>query len=306
MDRRRPDVWLTYHTYYKGPDILGPPLSVRSGIPYVIFQGIYATKRKRKLKSWPGYVLNTRALCTAGHVFTNKRKDLLNLDRILPANRRTYVKPGILPEDFSYHTAARDDLRRSWKVGNDPVILSAAMFRPDVKTQGLMMVIRACGRLFQKGKRFFLAIAGDGKEKNRLMRLAQKHLPEKTRFVGKIPRDQMYRFYSAGDVFVFPGIRESLGMVYLEAQSCGVPVVAFSNEGTPEVIKHRKTGILVPAFDFDAFTQAIEVLLDEETLRRRMSRAARVYVREHHDIDTNYRVIEDVLYRTIEPGSLNP
>ncbi len=43
----------------------------------------------------------------------------------------------------------------------------------------------------------------------------------------------MYRYYSACDLFVFPGIRESLGLVFLEAQSCGLPVVAFDNAGVP-------------------------------------------------------------------------
>ena len=182
IDRVRPDVWLTYHTYYKAPDVLGPAVSSQTRIPYVIFQGVYATKRKKRLKTWPGYVLNTKALTTAGHVFTNKRKDLLNLDRILPFSRLTYVAPGIFPEGFSFCANARRDLRRSWNAGNDPVILSAAMFRSDVKTEGLAMVIRACGRLLQRSRRFILAIAGDGKEKNRLMRLAGKHLPGKVRF----------------------------------------------------------------------------------------------------------------------------
>ena len=55
------------------------------------------------------------------------------------------------------------------------------------------------------------------------------------------------RYYSAGDMFVFPGIRESLGMVYLESQSCGLPVVAFHNGGIPEVVVDGETGFLTPA-----------------------------------------------------------
>ena len=49
------DVWFTYHSYYKAPDLLGPVASKQMKIPYVIFQGIYSTKRRRRLNSLPGF-----------------------------------------------------------------------------------------------------------------------------------------------------------------------------------------------------------------------------------------------------------
>ncbi len=297
--RLRPDLWVTYHTYYKGPDIIGPTICRKTNLPYVIFQGIYATKRKRAPNTWPGYVLNTKALSAARHVFTNKQKDLMNLKRILPPNRLTYVAPGVFPKQFTSSDEARRSMRYTWNVGNDPVILSAAMFRSDVKTLGLSILIKACGALLQRGKRFYLVIAGDGKEKNRLLKLAQTHLPERTRFIGRLPRNEMVRFYSAGDLFAFPGIRESLGMVYLEAQSCGIPAIAFANEGTPQVIKHLETGLLVPAFDETSFTDAIETLLDHTDLRMKMGHAAKAYIRAHHDLNKNYQKIERVFKRII-------
>jgi glycosyltransferase involved in cell wall biosynthesis len=301
VDLNRPDLWLTYHTYYKGPDILGPTICGKTGLPYVIFQGVYATKRRRTLKTWPGFVLNRNALLASKHVFTNKRKDFTNLKRIIPAERLTYVPPGIFPERFSFNDNARSSLRRSWNVGDAPVVLAAAMFRSDVKTVGLSMLIKACGRLLKRRKRFYLIIAGDGEEKDRLLKLAQTHLPGSTRFIGRVPRDEMHRFYSAGDLFAFPGIRESLGMVYLEAQSCGVPAIAFANEGTPQVIKHLETGLLVPAFDEASFAGAIETLLEETSLRIKMGEAARKYVRNHHDLNKNYKIVEAVL-KTVVHG----
>ncbi|MGB3224630.1 MAG: glycosyltransferase family 1 protein, partial [Desulforhopalus sp.] len=50
----KPDLWLSYHSYYKAPDLLGAMCSSRLGIPYVIFQGIYSTKRRKSLKTLPG------------------------------------------------------------------------------------------------------------------------------------------------------------------------------------------------------------------------------------------------------------
>lgn len=299
--QNKPDMWLTYHTYYKAPDILGPGVCRKAKIPYLIFQGMYSTKRKKKLRTLPGFVLNKIALCAAHHVFTNRLEDLTNLERILPEHRLTYVKPGIYPSDFCFDSEARSELRRSWNVENEPVVLSAAMFRPDVKSEGLAWVIRACGRLVKKGMRLYLVIAGDGKESDKLRKLAKDNLADRVRFVGKIPRTEMNRFYSAGDIFAFPGFNESLGMVFLEAQSCAIPVVAFSNGGIPEVVKDNETGFLEPLYDFDRFTQAIQTLLANRELRLTMGKAAESYIRQDHDLNKNYQKVEQVIEEIILP-----
>ena len=85
-------------------------------------------------------------------------------------------------------------------------------------------------------------------------------------------------------------------MVYLEAQSCGLPVVAFDNGGIPEVVRDRETGFLVPAFAFDAFTDAIERLVAGPELRLKMGRRAGCHVRQRHDLARNYDRLETVLH----------
>jgi glycosyltransferase involved in cell wall biosynthesis len=297
LSAHRFDLWFTYNSYYKGPDLLGPMAKRQFGLPYVIFQGVYSTKRRRKIRTVAGFYLNRRALLAAEHVFTNKTVDHHNLQRILPPQRMTYVGPGIYPDDFAFDASAREALRRQWNVGDQPVVLSAAMFRPDVKTRGLAWVIRTCGYLNRLGRRFYLVIAGDGREKAKLQKLAAEHLPERVRFVGRIPRAQMARFYSAGDLFVFPGINESLGMVFMEAQSCGLPVVAFDNAGVPEVVRDRLTGLLPPLFAFRPFVQAVDLLLTDRDLRSTMGQSARRYIREHHDLNKNYPLVEAMLQR---------
>ena len=75
-------IWLTYHSYYKAPDLIGPECARRLHLPYVIFQGIYSTKRRRDWRTWAGFVLNRRALLCADHVFSNRKIDLVNLERV--------------------------------------------------------------------------------------------------------------------------------------------------------------------------------------------------------------------------------
>ncbi len=294
------DLWFTYHSYYKAPDLLGMAAAQRMDIPYVIFQGIYSTKRQRAWKTCPGFYLNRRTLCAARHIFTNKKRDLLNLKRLIPEQKITYIAPGLIPDDFSFDAAARAELRRALNLGDDPVVFTAAMFRPDVKTEGLTWVIRTCGELYRQGHPLWLVIAGDGKEKEKLKQLADQYLPQRVHFVGRIERKEMYRYYSVGDLFVFPGIRESLGMVFLEAQACGLPVVAFENAGVPEAVQNGKTGLLVPMYASGPFAEAISRLIKDAQLRRQMGNAAQSYVWQNHDLNKNYQKMEGVLKTLIQ------
>jgi glycosyltransferase involved in cell wall biosynthesis len=154
--------------------------------------------------------------------------------------------------------------------------------------------------LRRRGQRLRLVIVGDGRERARLMRLARGELSDRVLFAGRIARGELYRYYSAADLFVFPGIQESLGLVYLEAQACGLPAVAFENAGVPEAVRNGVTGLLVPMYDGRKFVAAIERLLQDGDLRRRMGTNASVHVREFHDIRKNYCAMETVLQEMVQ------
>ncbi len=286
--RARVRVWLTYHAYYKSPDVIGPYVARELGIPYVIFQGVYSTRPRRSLKTRLGYECNRRSLEAARLVFSNRRLDMENLVRLLPGERLVYVVPGIDAAPFAFDGASRRALRQAWGVADCPVVVTAAMFRDDVKTRGLVYLFERLGELARAGVRFFLIVAGDGETRQRLAALAEQELPGRHRFLGRVPREELGAVYGAGDVFAFPGIRESLGMVYLEAQAAGLPVVAFADGGVPEVVAAGRTGILTRPFDDAAFRQALADLLEDKARRRAMGEAAEAYVRERHDRLRNY------------------
>ncbi len=299
-----PDLWLTYHSYYKAPDLLGPWVCKLLGIKYVIFQGIYSTKRRRRLKTLPGFFMNRAALVRADHVITNKLEDLDNLKRLLPEHRLSYIAPGIYPQAFQRSGREGAAFRRQWGGNGVPVILTAAMFRNDVKSQGLAWLIQCCSKLAREDVSFLLVVAGSGPMEKALKALAERCIPGRYRFVGRIKRREMYRFYSAGDLFAFPGIRESLGMVFLEAQSCSLPVVAFDNGGIPEVVDNGETGLLVPMFQETAFVNALTRLIRDKDLRAGMGERAAGYIRKRHDLDRNYRKLEAILKKVAYKGGL--
>ena len=289
------DFWLTYHAYYKGPDLLGPSIAAHHKIPYIIFQGAYATKYRRDIRTLPGFFLNRYSLRAAQHVFVNKKVDFKNLKRLMPKDHITFAAPGIIPEDFSFDSNSRSELRKQWQCDGIPIILTAAMLRPGVKAQGVSWVIRSCEHLLRRGQDFRLVVVGDGEEKKALNELAQDHIPGKFHFVGKVLRSDMYRYYSAADLFVFPGIGESLGMAFLEAQSCRLPVIAFANAGVPEVVENGRTGYLTPFNEVSPFVQAIENLLQNPGRRQEMGVAAETYVRQKRNLNKNYTCVENKL-----------
>lgn len=295
-----PQLWLTYHSYYKAPDILGTLTCKKNNIPYIIFQGIYSTKTRKKLHTKVGFYLNRWVLKSADLVLTNKKKDYNNLIRLLPEDKVKYLAPGLHPENFTFDLVSRRSLRNRWKTGKKRIVMTAAMFRPGVKTQGLLQVIDSCTQLIDQGFDLQLVIAGDGANRQLIKQKAESQLGSKAIFLGKIPRHELYRYYSAADVFAFPGIEESLGMVFLEAQSSGLPVVAFKNWGASEAVLNRKTGLLNSSENIDEFTRNIGLLLTDDKLRRDMRDRAKQHVRDSHDLEKNYAALNDCITRLAE------
>lgn len=294
--KMRPDLWLSYHSYYKAPDLLGSLCARKLGIPYVIFQGIYSTKRKKQIKTLPGFLLNKRVLQAADHIFTNKKRDLRNLLRIIPEQCLSYIAPGIQPKVFQFSPTWRTTLRELWGMNDETVIMTAAMMRPGVKTEGIAEVIKSCSELVQRGLPIKLVIAGDGSCHQQLKKMASELLPDRTIFLGQIPRPELNKYYSGADIFAFPGREESLGMVYLEAQSCRLPVVAYGNWGAGEAVIHGQTGLLSPVTQPLEFTNNIQKLIENPARRRQLSREAERHIQQNHDLDQNYSQLEKKLF----------
>jgi glycosyltransferase involved in cell wall biosynthesis len=118
-------------------------------------------------------------------------------------------------------------------------------------------------------------------------------LGDQVRFHGMIEdRTVLARFYREADLFVWPGVGEAYGAVYLEAQAHGLPCVAGDNGGVPDVIRDGETGILAPRSDVDAYAGAIRMLADDEELRRRYAHAAWRFASEERTIEAAQHTLE--------------
>ncbi len=288
------DCVLTYSSYYKVPDIYGPTIAERIEAPYFLFSASYAPKRGKAVKTMVGHWLNRRAMLAASHVFCNKLPYFETAGWLLPPERYSLIKPGFRPAQFVRNEQGREKLRRAWSAGNRLVICTAAMMRAGVKAEGLRWTMDACAELKRRGRNILLVVAGDGPLRSELENRAGKLLGNDALFLGAVARERMSVFYSAGDVFAFPGLEESIGMVYLEAQSCGLPVVATNDEGAPQVVCNGHSGLISGNTPGD-FTEALDRLAADSGLRARLGRQAAGYVRAEHDLRVTCKNVEQIM-----------
>ena len=98
-------------------------------------------------------------------------------------------------------------------------------------------------------------------------------------FAGSVPQRDLPWYYSAADVLVLPSHYESFGMVALEAMACGTPVVVSRVGGLKTFVRNGESGYLVPWRCSDPFSQQIEMILANPSLRRAMGDAALIAAR---------------------------
>ncbi len=176
-----------------------------------------------------------------------------------------------------------------------PLILSVGRLR---EKKGLDSLIDACAVLRDRGQDFRCEIVGYGEEQARLLaRVLGHRLTQHVHLVGKLQREQVIDRYARATVYVQPsriaadGDRDGIPNVLLEAMAMGLPAVATRISGIPEVIEHRRNGLLVEPDALIELADAIEDLLNRPTLRDQLGCAARVTVTENFNNDHNLQLL---------------
>lgn len=93
----------------------------------------------------------------------------------------------------------------------------------------------------------------------------------KVEFLGFLEKDEIEKIYSETDIFVFPSLLEGYGMVLIEAQTYGLPIVSFDNSAMPYSVLDGENGYTVPTGDYLKFADAIKKLIEDRELRTKMS-----------------------------------
>ena len=203
------------------------------------------------------------------------REDHSKLVHLPPGVDLTRFTPGIKSVE----------LQKKWGIVDAPVIVSIGRL---VARKGSDQLIKAMPEVLQQFPKSKLLLVGTGNYQKHLEKLVRNlKVQDSVIFAGRVEHELLPDYYRLGDIFAAPcrsrygGLEvEGLGIVYLEASACGVPVIAGKSGGAPDAVLDGKTGLLVNGRDHREVGAAVIKLLSDQPLRQKMGADGRVWMEQ--------------------------
>lgn len=262
---------------------MGAMIERRTGVPYVAFTHGLEVSAVRMPGSGPPLRAIGRHAGAVTFV-SNWCRDLLR-PAFGDGPRFDLLPPGV--DDGEFHRGVSgDDVRARYQLEDRPVVVCVSRL---VERKGQDQLIRALPRLRQRVPGTALLVVGGGPHRAALESLARSQgVAAHVRFTGVVPEDELPAHYAAGDVFAMPcrerrrGLEvEAFGIVFIQAQAVGVPVVAGNIGGVPDAVGGPDTGTLVDGRDLDAVSDAVgDLLADPDRARAMGEEGARRVARD--------------------------
>jgi len=169
-----------------------------------------------------------------------------------------------------------------------------------VPAKGQHILLRAAELLAAHGRDFLLRFVGDGPDRDSLEReAAQPALAGRVRFEGSVDQEHIREFYSTAGAFALASFAEGIPVVLMEAMAMEIPCVTTWITGIPELIRNGEDGLLVAPSDVEGLALALECLMDDARLRRRMGESARQRVNEHYNLRKNILRLSAIFERRL-------
>lgn len=174
---------------------------------------------------------------------------------------------------------------------------------------GIDILLRAVARLLKKlqqlddqsyAEKLQIQIVGDGSELGNLKQLANElNIDQMTKFVGKVPNNEVPAYLNDFDIYCALSRSESFGVAILEASACEVPVVVSEVGGLPEVVQNEQTGFIVNHNDEDEIVNRLLQLIINSDLRKQYGKSGRKFVQQYYNWNENITEMENI-YSTIK------
>ena len=275
--------------------IVGPSLE----LPYmVVVHGAEVTVPGRLPMS---NLALARVLRRSTHVIAAGGYPAAEARRLAGSVPITVIPPGVDVERFSPLTSeARVSARESFGVDRDAqLVVGLSRLVP---RKGFDVLIEAAARVKSEFPKLEVLIGGSGRDADRLRGLITKHAAP-VRLVGRVPNEDLARFYGCADVSAmlcrsrWGGLeQEGFGIVFAEAAACGVPQLAGESGGAAEAVVDGVTGRVVGRpNDVDDVANALRGLLLDDARRREMGLASRARAVEEFDYGVLSRRLGEVL-----------
>ncbi len=236
------------------------------------------TRRGSRLTKW----LKRFALSCATAVLSFSKATAAAMHQQFPLTKikTVVIYPGIQQPKVTNRATLRS---RIGFADDDIVVLFVGRF---VKRKGAADLIQAIALC--SNKKIKALLVGNGEEMAELRQLTTElNLDDRIIFTGSVPFETVGDYYQASDIFTMPSFFESgeedvegLGLVYLEAQSLGLPVIGTTSGGIPEAIADGRSGYVIPERDVARLAECIRILSTNKDLYEKMSENARIFVKE--------------------------
>lgn len=214
--------------------------------------------------------------------------------------RMVRLTPGVDVERFRPGTGGRGVRARLGIPEDRPVVVCVARL---TRRKGQDTLIRAWPHVRRTHPDAVLLLVGDGPQRGALERLAEtEQVASAVVFAGPVAWAEIPPYFDAGDVFAMPcrtrlgGLEpEALGIVFLEAQASGLPVIVGDSGGAPDAVRHGETGYVVDPYNPVAVASKITALLEDPARAREMGAAGRTWVGEEWTWENSMRTLRSVL-----------
>ncbi len=172
-----------------------------------------------------------------------------------------------------------------------------------ISQKGLQVLLKALERMDRDC--FRLTIAGrldmePAYVKQIRRQITRSHFGQSIQFTGALNGPELTACYLKNDILVLPSVNEAYGIVYIEAQGFGLPVIGTLAGGAAEIIRHGWNGYLIEPGDSKALCELLILLNNDRDLLKRMGSNARSYYRQHPTWDDSCGKIRDFLIKTIQ------
>ena len=148
--------------------------------------------------------------------------------------------------------------------------------------KGINYLIKAWPRVIKEIPFAKLAIVGEGDKRKEIEKIIKDfNLGNSVELKGNLSHNETLAEIKKSEVFICPSLAEGLGIVFIEAQACGVPVIGTKVGGIPDVIQNNENGILIEPKNSEEISKSIIALLQNRDLRDRLSKKALETVKKY-------------------------
>ena len=254
------------HSQTRITHVLGCVLDRSTGVPHVTTCHGFFKHRRLSRRLFPCWGRDVIAISKS------VQAHLINDFKVSPEHV-SHVYNGIDVSGYLQGCPARDrDL--FLKIGLKEGVPVIGMIGRLSEVKGHRYLIEAFGELISRGDQAQLLIVGSGPHGERLKELVSSQGLADRIFFSE-GGEALSRYLGLVDIYCIPSVDEGFGLSLVEAMASGRPCIASKVGGLAEIVSDGEDGILVPPCDPKAILSAVELLLREEPLRRRLAAAAR-------------------------------